>query len=122
MTSPSRAVFVAIIQIFSRRLESTKSASCLPEGFRENESPHTVFSSSDFLNSQRYFFDFSKTDFCTDTYKFLIVSKVFDRSIVNFIFRHPQDQLPMTIFNSGRVTPVPGVVQEGGPITLAARV
>ena len=40
MTRPSRAVFVAIFQLFSGRLEEhTKSASCLLEGWRENESP-----------------------------------------------------------------------------------
>ena len=41
ITSPNKAVFVAILlQIFFARLEeSTKSACCLLEGWRVNESP-----------------------------------------------------------------------------------
>ena len=43
MTRPSKAVFVAILQVFSARLEeSKKSACCLLEGWRVNESPYSA--------------------------------------------------------------------------------
>ena len=43
ITSPSRAVFVAILQVFFAGLEeSTKSACCLLEGWRVNESPYSA--------------------------------------------------------------------------------
>ena len=61
MTSPSRAVFVVILQVFFGRLESTKSACFLLEGFAENE-----YSSSDdfrFLEMSQVFLRFVRSDF-----------------------------------------------------------